>query len=342
MADTDPGLYREAFRSADIPMLIADTNFAFRDINNAGLDFLGYEYDEIIGESVGRIAGDEETYYEIIERMLAGQTWSGEFMVRRTDDRVVYGNGFATPIVVAGDVQGFLAFFLDTTKQRQYENVSEVLSRLLRHDLRNELNIIYGYTQQVASRIDDEEALEELHLVQDKVLDIVHKSERARDLRDLLERSHDRSNRPLRLDVVLQKKIVDATIEFPDAEFEFDSFPKVEVIADDLLGEAIECLLENAVTHNDKEKPHVEVTLARDTDGVLVRVADNGPGVPEEQRDLIFGREEYDQLHHGTGISLFFADNVISSYNGDLWVESKSSEEGSVFCIRLEERVTDD
>ncbi|KAB1194130.1 PAS domain S-box protein [Haloferax sp. MBLA0076] len=341
MEDTDPELYREAFRSTDIPMLIADTNFAFRDINDAGLDFLGYDYDEIIGESVGLIAGDEEVYYEIIEHMLAGESWSGEFVVRRTDDRVVYGHGFATPIVVEGEVQGFLAFFLDTTKQQQYENVSEVLSRLLRHDLRNELNVIYGYTQQVASRIDDEEALAELQLVQDKVLDIVHKSERARDLRDLLERSHDRSNRPVRLDTVLQKRTVDATIDYPDAEFTFENFPEVEVVADDLLGEAIECLLENAVTHNDKETPVVDISVERANGSVYIRVADNGPGVPEAQRDLIFGREEYDQLHHGTGISLFFADNVISSYDGDLWVED-DDDEGAVFCIRLEEQATDE
>ncbi|AKU07712.1 sensor histidine kinase [Haloferax gibbonsii] len=342
MEDTDPELYREAFRSADIPMLIADTNFAFRDINDAGLEFLGYDYDDIVGESVGLIAADEEVYYEIVEQMIAGETWSGEFMARRKDQQVVYGQGFASPMVVDGDVEGFLAFFVDTTKQRRYENASEVLNRLLRHDLRNELNVVYGYTQQVASRIDDEQALEELDLVQEKVLEIVHKSERARDLREHLERSHDVSNHPVRLDVVLNNKIVDAMIEFPDAEFEFGSFPEVEVVGDDLLGEAIECLLENAVMHNDKETPRVEVSADRDGGFVIVRVADNGPGVPEEHRDLIFGREEYDQLHHGTGISLFFADNVISSYNGTIWVEDREDGDGAVFCVRLQEQSTVD
>ncbi|WP_396612491.1 ATP-binding protein [Haloferax sp. S1W] len=339
MVDTSPGLYHEVFRSTDVPMLIADTSFKFRDINDAGLNLLSYDYDDIVGETVGLIAGDEETYHQIVEVLATGETWSGEFSVRPQDGRVVYGNGFATPIVVDDEVRGFLALFLDNTKQRQYENASEVLNRLLRHDLRNELNVIYGYTQQVADRVDDEKALEELQLVQDRVLDIVHKSERARDLRDLLERSHDSSNRPVRLDVVLHKKLVDAMIEYPDAEFVFSTLPTLSVVGDDLLGEAFECLLENAVEHNDKETPTVEVTAERAGPEVVIRVADNGPGVPEDQRDLIFGREEYDQLHHGTGISLFFADSVISSYNGDLWVED-NDDGGSIFCLRLE--VADD
>ncbi|MFC7203423.1 sensor histidine kinase [Haloferax namakaokahaiae] len=339
MGTTDPELYREVFRSTDIPMLIADTNFAFQDINDAGLSFLDYEYDEIIGESVGVVAGDEEVYYEIVEHMIAGETWTGEFTARRNDDQVVYGNGFATPIVVDGEVEGFVAFFLDTTKQRRYQNAAEVLNRLLRHDLRNELNIIYGYTQQVATRIDDENALKELEIVQDRVLDLVQKSQRARDLRELLERSHDASNRPVRLDVVLKNRIIDTMVEFPDAEFVFDEFPEVHVVADDLLGNALECVLENAVTHNDKDDPIVEIELDCDTeeDRVVVTVTDNGPGIPVEQRDLIFGREEFDQLHHGTGISLFFADNVVTSYNGDIWVEN-ADDDGARFCIALREQ----
>ncbi|ELZ85051.1 PAS domain-containing protein [Haloferax elongans ATCC BAA-1513] len=335
MVDHNPGLYHEVFHSTGVPMLITDTNFMFRDINTAGLDLLGYEYDEIVGESVGIIAGDTETYHQIVEELAAGETWSGEFVVCRRDDRVIYGNGFATPIVVDDEVRGFLALFLDNTKQQQYESTSEVLNRLLRHDLRNELNVIYGYTQQIEDRVEDEQALKELRLVQDRVLDIVHKSERARNLRDLLERSHGSSNRPVRLDVVLQNAVVDAMIEFTDAEFEFGEVPTLSVVGDDLLGEALECLLENAVEHNDKETATVEVGVERDGDDVVVRVADNGPGVPEDQRDLIFGREEYDQLHHGTGISLFFADSVISSYNGDIWVED-NDDEGAVFCLRLE------
>ncbi|WP_410764473.1 sensor histidine kinase [Haloferax sp. DFSO60] len=343
MVDTDPELYREAFRSTDIPMLIADTNFVFQDVNDAGLAFLGYEYDDIIGESVGVIAANEEVYYEIVEHMIAGETWSGEFRARRNDSQVVYGSGFATPIVVDGDVEGFVAFFLDTTKQRRYQNAAEVLNRLLRHDLRNELNVVYGYTQQVATRIDDETALKELELVQNKVLGLVQKSQRARDLRKLLERSHDASNRPIRIDVVLKNRIVDAMVEFPDAEFIFEEFPEVQVVADDLLGNAIECVLENAVTHNDKDEPTVEIEIEREPDEgrAIVRISDNGPGVPVEQRDLIFGREEFDQLHHGTGISLFFADNVISTYNGDIWVED-ADDEGACFCIALQEQLEKD
>jgi PAS domain S-box-containing protein len=332
--DLDEEVYRRAFRSTEAPALIADPNFVIRDVNQGGLDFLGYEYDELLGQPITVISADDEILQEIVDHLTRGETWQGQFVVKKHDGYNVYGRGSASPIVVDGETKGIIAVFVDTTKQRQYENTSEVLNRLLRHDLRNELNIMYGHIQRAQSAETDEEADESLERARDKIVDIVHKSERARDLRDLLETSHSASNRPVRLDVVLNNKVVEVMHGFSDAEYRFEVFPEVTVVADDLLPRAIEAILENAVIHNDKETPVVEVGVEIGERDVVVSVADNGPGVPESQRDLIFGREEFDQLHHGTGISLFFADSVLSGYNGDVWVEPNDPE-GAVFNVRL-------
>lgn len=328
-------VYRQAFRSTGAPALIADPDFVIRDVNDSGLEFLGYRPGELVGRSAAEISGDDGIYADIVDHLSRGETWNGRFVARTCDGEKVYGRGSAAPLLVDGDVEGVVAIFVDTTKQQQYENAAEVLNRLLRHDLRNELNVMYGHIQRAQSASSKEEAAGSLREAQKLILEIVRKSERARDLRDLLERSYAATNRPVRLDIVLNNAMVEVMREYPDATFRFEMFPEVVVSADDLLSTAVEAVLENAVTHNDADDPVVEVDVEVREDHVVLAIADNGPGVPESQRDLIFGREEYDQLHHGTGISLFFADSVFDSYGGDVWVEDNDPR-GAVFKIRLE------
>ncbi|WP_089883525.1 sensor histidine kinase [Halogeometricum limi] len=331
----DGDIYREAFRSADAPALITDPNFVIRDVNAAGLTFLGHEFGELVGRSAADISGDDRIYEDIVDHLVRGETWTGRFVARTSEGNKVYGRGSAAPLVVDDDVEGAVAVFVDTTKQQQYENASEVLNRLLRHDLRNELNVMYGHIQRAQSASSQADAAEILDSAQEKVLQIVHKTERARDLRELLERSYTASNRPVRLDIVLNNTLVEVMQEFPDAEFRFGVFPEAVVRADDLLSAAVEAVLENAVVHNDTDEAEVTVAVDVREDDVVLEVGDDGPGVSPAQRDLIFGREEYDQLHHGTGISLFFADSVFDSYGGDIWVEDNDPR-GAVFKMRLE------
>lgn len=326
-------MYREAFRNTDAPALIADSEFVVRDVNAGGRTFLGYEPDDIVGTSVSELVDDDETYNDMVDYLAAGESWHGRFVAKTGDGEHVYGYGSADPLVVDDVVEGIVVVFADRTKQ-QYENASEVLNRLLRHDLRNELNILYGHIQQAQSTADANESAENLERAKQKVIQIVHKSERARDLRDLLERSSVTANRPVRLDIVLNNAMVQVMQEYPDATFRFEVFPEVVVSADDLLSTAVEAVLENAVTHNDSDDPVVDVDVEARSDQVVLAIADNGPGVPKSQRNLIFGREEYDQLHHGTGISLFFADSVFDSYGGEIWVEDNEPR-GAVFKIRL-------
>lgn len=328
-------VYTEAFRSTANPGVLTDTNFVIRDINHRGLDFLGYSSEEIIGQPATILTNDEDLYQEIMNALRDDDPWEGEFKARTADNEVVIGQGSAAPVYVDGEKKGYIAMFLDTTKERQYENASNVLSRLLRHDLRNDLNVLYGRIQQVKAHIDDDDLRENLTDAQEMVRQTINKSEKARDLRELLEESHEISNQPVRLDLVLNDRLVTLLNEFADADVRFESFPELRVVADELLPKAIDSVLENAVIHNDKENPIVEVDVEERESDVVVSISDNGSGVPDGEEDLIFGREEVDPLNHGQGLSLFFTDRVIDSYGGDIWVEENRSE-GAVFNIRLD------
>lgn len=331
----DTAIYEEAFLSTANPAVLTDTTFTIRDINQRGLEFLGYAFDEIVGQPATILTDDQQLYEEIMQKLMDDEPWEGEFKARTKQGEVVVGQGSAAPVTVDGEKRGYIAMFIDTTKERRYENASKVLSRLLRHDLRNDLNVLYGRIQQAKTQSADEEVRDSLAVAEEKVRQTINKAEKARYFRELLEEAHEISNRPVRLDTVLNEQVVQFIDTYQEADVRFEPFPDIRIVADELLPHAIASVLENAVDHNDSPSPVVNIEVDERESLVVLTIRDNGPGIPEGEEDLIFGREEHDQLHHGEGLSLFFADRVIESYGGQIWVE-RSDDDGAAFKIQLD------
>ncbi|MFB6177243.1 MAG: sensor histidine kinase, partial [Halobaculum sp.] len=258
----------------------------------------------------------------ITATVAAGTAWRGDIEVRTADGRTVYGQGSVAPIPEEDGVCGYVAAFVDARQKRQFETAAEVLNRLLRHDLKNDLNVVYGYIQQARSHTTDEDALDRLLQARETLSKIIHKSERARDLRELLDRAYEESTYPVRLDEVLSETVADVREQYADAEFSLGTLPSVQVVADDLLGPVLEGILENAVQHNDDD-PHVAVDVETTETTAVVRIADDGPGMPETDDDVVFGRGATDALNHGDGVSLFFADSVVRTYEGQIRFEER-------------------
>ena len=110
--------------------------------------------------------------------------------------------------------------------------------------------------------------------------------------------------------------------------------PRATVRANDMLDSVFRNVLKNAVQHNDKEVPEVTVEAADRDDTVLVEIADNGPGVADAKKDVIFGKGEKGLESHGTGIGLYLVKTLVESYGGDVRV-GDDDPEGAVFVIEL-------
>jgi signal transduction histidine kinase len=72
--------------------------------------------------------------------------------------------------------------------------------------------------------------------------------------------------------------------------------------------------------------------------GVMLKISDNGPGIPEAMQDKIFDpyftTKHKSDLHSGTGLGLFIAHQNVLDHGGSIEVESKHSE-GTTFHIFL-------
>ncbi|MFG0262295.1 MAG: ATP-binding protein [Novipirellula sp. JB048] len=99
---------------------------------------------------------------------------------------------------------------------------------------------------------------------------------------------------------------------------------------------------ENAENAENQWSGHVQVKTWFDpAEGWGVDVIDNGPGVPEQDRQKIFSLFESRKGSRGTGLGLPVSAKIMVEHGGDIQVSTPSTGIGSCFRLRLPPRGTD-
>ena len=105
-----------------------------------------------------------------------------------------------------------------------------------------------------------------------------------------------------------------------------------------MLNQIFTNLLENAVAYRKVDvPPQVEVTYQIEGEQVIVKVRDNGIGIPAEHQEKIFNifqRLHSDDDYPGPGIGLATVRKSVELLGGSVGVESKAGE-GSTFFVKL-------
>ncbi|MFB6164106.1 MAG: histidine kinase N-terminal 7TM domain-containing protein [Haloarculaceae archaeon] len=231
-----------------------------------------------------------------------------------------------------GLITGTLVSLRDVTEARQREQRLNVLNRALRHDLRNEANVILGYAELGRKNHSDAEWVD---AILEHVGGMVELSRKVRRLEQALD---GESVAPTRVDVaaVVASAVDDLENERPDVDVETVLPDGCHAAAIELFDEAVRNALENAVEHNDNPEPLIEVsvTVRRTDDGeVEIRIADNGPGIPEDERAVLLrGRET--QLEHVSGLGLWIINWIVTESGGTIDIEPNDPR-GSVVTMCL-------
>jgi signal transduction histidine kinase len=113
-----------------------------------------------------------------------------------------------------------------------------------------------------------------------------------------------------------------------------------QIMADPLaLKHALQNLLANAVKYAAKDDPWIGVFASRTKDGIEIRVADRGPGIPEDEQRHIFdafyrGRRAVQEQAPGAGLGLNLVKKIVQAHGGSIRVRSAPGE-GAEFILRL-------
>lgn len=219
--------------------------------------------------------------------------------------------------------------------ERQRDNL-QLLNQMLRHDIRNELQLVSGHAEAVADVETAAPAVtEHTAVIRDSAARAVELTKTARDMAESMLRT-ETDLTGVALDTVIQTELENLHSAYPNADITVpEPVPDVTVAANDLLSSVFHNLLTNAVEHNDRAVPEVTVETTVMDDRVRVYIRDNGPGIPDEHKDRIFGRGETSLDDPGTGIGLYLVETLVEQYGGAVWVEDNEPT-GAVFVVELQ------
>lgn len=229
---------------------------------------------------------------------------------------------------VAGVVIG--ALWESNKMARRYRERNTVLNRVMRHNLRNDINVIQGRVTLIDRQLDHQ--TDHTDAIHQKINDILRLSEQSRALEQVIG-SADSDPHPIDLAPVVSERTEAISDRYPAAHVERDLPPEAWVLADEMIDTVVGNLIENAIEHND-ETPHVAVDVFTNdaSNEVTLRIADDGPGIPSFELEVLSEGTET-ALQHGSGLGLWLVKWFVESYDGTFSIESTG--DGSVATITL-------
>jgi PAS domain S-box-containing protein len=323
-----------AIDDAGVGVAIADLREPDRPLTYVNETFTrisGYPESDVLGRNCRFLQGpdtDPEAVAAMREAIGDREPVDVEVLNYRRDGAAFWNALRLSPVADgSGTVTHYVGIQEDVTERKRREQLIRVLNRVLRHNLRNDMNVLLGYGERLAAGEADPDAVGER--ITERVTDLLELSERAREL----EASARTDRKPTRLDL--------DTVLHAVAERNRESFPESEVTVslethrDACVGtevaSAVGELVHNGLAHDDGPG-RVRVTAADDGDWIEVTVADDGPGLPAVEADALAG-DESSAVEHGDGLGLWLVNWTVTRYGGGFEVEADG--DGTVATLRL-------
>jgi len=326
-------IFRKALTDAGIGLVMYDESGHFEYINDHYAQLLGRTRKDIKAAPIWETFEElnQQTFDSYWDSFALGETRTEKTEHRRGDGSTVPVETVTTKVEVDGTEHRILTV-REITERRERRQQSEVLHRLIRHNLRNDLTVILGHSGMLEADLDgaNAKAAATINETANGLRDITETAQKAQDII-----GRETVRKPINVVSLLEDEIRKVQTEF-DVAVETDFARTQFVLADVPLREAFRQLLTNAVEHNDSTVPSLSVRTvpATDRSGWLnIEIADDGSGIPEHEVTTVTAGEET-SLQHGSGIGLWIVHWIVTRYGGELEFDG-GEEAGSLVRIKL-------
>ncbi len=289
------------------PVVVTDREGQIVDVNAAARTQFGWEFD-----------GSEQRLTDRLDTSLSALRDQQIVPITSSSGRVLFEPTVSDLTDQHGQHLGFTVVFRDVTTRQTRQQRLEVLNRVLRHNLRNDLSIILGYADVIRHRADEPAVLDGVDRISDTGQELATLSDRARKTSQALQ--VDGPPASTQLKPLFESLLKELRTEY-DAEFSCRCGDDVAVSVDsDQLLLVFRSLIEALLNNNDSERPVVELRVEYDASAdypVTIVCSDNGDGISDEERAVIESGAET-PLTHTSGMALWTVRWITTNAGGTI------------------------
>jgi PAS domain S-box-containing protein len=316
--------FKAVFAGGPEPSVYLDSEFHIMDINHRFQQLFGYSLAEIRGKQLDDVVvqdGKKEEATMLNKKAVEGYVYH-DTLRKRKDGSLVPVSVSAAPIVIKGQLSGFVGTYKDISDLKSAEEKLAVMNEklsvvgsLTRHDVRNKLSIVTGNTYLLRKRLPtDPKALEYVESIEAAVGQVVRIFEFARTYEKLGVEQ---------LAYVDAKKILDEAVslhsDLKGIEIT-NGCGGLTVLADSLLRQVFYNLIDNSLKYGEKTR-RIKVHYRKLGNQLELVYEDDGIGIPEGMRGSLFK----EGVGKGTGYGLFMMKRICEVYN---WSIREIGEQG--------------
>jgi PAS domain S-box-containing protein len=336
--------YRDLFDGVDDAVLVHDSRGRIVAVNESATTHFREDAAALTARTIGDVEGDrcDDRHATAADRIgyeTTHATADGRSLPVEVRARLVSYRGSPAILSVARERSDGRPSERELARARDQ---LRALNRVLRHDIRNDMQIVLGLADLLADHV-DEDGRDYLDTITETGDHVVELTRSARHLARTVAGDAELPLEPVGLPETLREELDRRRAAFADATFVVDGdVPDVDVRANDLLSSVFRNLLNNAVQHSDRDAPTVTVSadLLRGDHRVRVRIADDGPGIPDRLAGDVFTKGEKGLESAGTGLGLYLVESLVEEYGGRVWTEDNDPR-GTVVVVELPIAETD-